>query len=470
MREKMILRLLALVTVIGFVLMPIGCAEEGFLGDSTPSTSSVEHASEPERATGAVTTYPPATVPTWTGTGQAGTDVQTVTLGTVASGTIPVQTKEDWKCVSRGHAYHSIPCMQQTIACSRCGHEENVGMHIGYRVHDYENDICTHCGEHRKHEGLQFILARERDPYNGQFTGDPFYAVCGLGSYTAEHLTIPQTFCGIPVRMISKRAFADSELVSVEIPSGITFVEDEAFASATRLSRVVLGEGIRNIGTWAFTNTAISEIVIPSTVEEIHAWAFKDCAALASVRICEGVKELHGGAFMNCAALADLQLADSIEYIGGQVFMNCVSLKQVMIPAAYRTVSYDSYEAFMGCTALESVTFQNGCTMVGSRMFQNCVSLRSVILPQSLTRIAGSAFKGCTALTTIILPQSLERISSGAFRDCVKLTCVQYNGTRSEWMRVTIAEEYLKCDVICSDGTLKRETMEEYFEGNSQKT
>jgi hypothetical protein len=103
-------------------------------------------------------------------------------------------------------------------------------------------------------------------------------------------------------------------------------------------------------------------------------------------------------------------------------------------------------------------------------MFQNCVSLRSVILPQSLTRIAGSAFKGCTALTTIILPQSLERISSGAFRDCVKLTCVQYNGTRSEWMRVTIAEEYLKCDVICSDGTLKRETMEEYFEGNSQKT
>ncbi len=86
------------------------------------------------------------------------------------------------------------------------------------------------------------------------------------------------------VKHIAAGAFADHQgLTGAVMPDSLLTIEEEAFRGCPNLTNVSLNEGLLKIADRAFADSNISKIVIPSTVTEIGLKAFggnADCAAL----------------------------------------------------------------------------------------------------------------------------------------------------------------------------------------------
>ena len=71
-------------------------------------------------------------------------------------------------------------------------------------------------------------------------------------------------------------AFADT----LQLPSGLKTIDDEAFMNDTALDSVIVPEGIISIGERAFFGTSISQLTLPSSLKEIGSDAFYGCTDL----------------------------------------------------------------------------------------------------------------------------------------------------------------------------------------------
>lgn len=72
---------------------------------------------------------------------------------------------------------------------------------------------------------------------------------------------------------IGSRAFYESLIAEITVPSSVTTIESYAFTSSS-LQRLNLQEGLKTIGNYAFYDTDVIEIDIPDSVEEIGTHAF----------------------------------------------------------------------------------------------------------------------------------------------------------------------------------------------------
>ena len=81
---------------------------------------------------------------------------------------------------------------------------------------------------------------------------------------------------------------------------------------AEQITKVVINEGIHDIGQMAFYELPnLAEVVLPETIVEIRAYAFKNCTALTTINL-ENVDFIREGAFYGCTALNEVNLADGV--------------------------------------------------------------------------------------------------------------------------------------------------------------
>ena len=186
----------------------------------------------------------------------------------------------------------------------------------------------------------------------------------------------------------------------VEIPSGVTSIDSDAFSGCLALTSVVIPEGVYRINSYAFYRCrALTSVVIPSTVTSIGSGAFSGCLALTSVVI-----------------------PSTVTSIGSWAFSRCLALTSVVIPEGVYLI--DSY-AFSGCLALTSVVIPSTVTSIGFRAFDDCRALTSVVIPSTVTFIGDSAFANCTALTSVVIPDFYafvaKTIKKTAFANCFNI-------------------------------------------------
>ncbi len=67
------------------------------------------------------------------------------------------------------------------------------------------------------------------------------------------------------------------------IPTSATHIANEAFADASKLSHIIIPEGVLTIGEGAFRNCIFTDITIPASVTSIAERAFSNCSRLASI-------------------------------------------------------------------------------------------------------------------------------------------------------------------------------------------
>lgn len=93
---------------------------------------------------------------------------------------------------------------------------------------------------------------------------------------TEQHVAVPVMIDGIPVTEIGAWAFAQTEVVSVTIPEGVTSIGYSAFFECSQLTEISLPDSLLVIEEWAFAKTALGEVMIPDGIEQIREFAFQD--------------------------------------------------------------------------------------------------------------------------------------------------------------------------------------------------
>lgn len=102
---------------------------------------------------------------------------------------------------------------------------------------------------------------------------------------------------------IPNGAFRSCGLTSIEVPTGIKTIGENAFSGNNRLKNISLPDGLETIGNRAFycnlgsPNESLDNLVIPSSVTQIGDEAFYNYQTLESVQIHAGNMQLGSHAF-----------------------------------------------------------------------------------------------------------------------------------------------------------------------------
>lgn len=280
---------------------------------------------------------------------------------------------------------------------------------------------------------------------------------------------------------IGSYAFAGLNTVSVDLPSALVSIADNAFNNCVALKSITIPRLVETIGEYCFASSsalesvtfekdsklttigdnafdcceALKSITIPASVETIGQYCFGWCSALESVTYEDGsiLTAIEGHAFHGCSALNSITIPASVGTIGESCFASCFalesvtyedgiiltsignnafnfcgSLKSISIPASVSTIG--EY-CFSVCSALESVTFEEGCDLssIANYAFNGCSALQSITIPASVKTIGQYCFAGCTTLSSVTIGESVTGIGVCAFSNIPNgavITCLSY--------------------------------------------
>lgn len=335
-------------------------------------------------------------------------------------------------------------CTEQAV-CEKCN--ATYGNVLG---HDYQNGVCTRCGDVLASEGLEYSLNSD----------ETSYTVTGIGTCTDTEIIIPSEYNAKPVTSIGNYAFESrTSLTSVTIPDSVTRIGYRAFFCCTRLTSITIGSGVTSIVNEAFyCCTGLTSVTIPNSVTDIASAAFERCTGLTIVNWnatgCTSAGLYNNPIFKDCSNIATVNIGANVTTIPSYAFYNCTGLTSITIPDSVTSIG-DS--AFSGCTGLTSITIPDSVTSIGSNAFYGCTGLTNITLPNSVTSIGISAFEGCTGLTRVTIGGSVTSIGKYAFFGCTGLTTINFNGTIAQWNAISKGTDWKykvpAKQVVCTDGT-----------------
>lgn len=153
---------------------------------------------------------------------------------------------------------------------------------------------------------------------------------------------------------------------------------------------------------------SVEMIRIDPTVDVIEKYTFEDYDKLRFVHFCEGLREIGSSAFSNCISLESIRLPSAMRVIHKGAFYNCENLKYVILNEGLECIEKD---AFSGC-GMELLWMPSTVKYVRTGSFDNCQALRRVALNEGLVKVENYAFNRCDKLESIEIPSSSDYSST----------------------------------------------------------
>ena len=242
-------------------------------------------------------------------------------------------------------------------------------------------------------------------------------------------VVIPAQINGAAVKHLGSGLFySNTDVVSVQIPEGVTSISNTAFYYCENLTQVSM----------------------PGTLEFIGDYAFYSCGALETVEIPAAVAAIGEDAFRYCTALRQITFTGALPALGKDAlaFEADAGTLRVVVPsdeeAAYAAAL--GYDCIPGPPAIRhdysvpdaDLAFDAGTgtitayygeairadlpaeiqgvpvTAIGAAAFQYDSAVKLVTVPEGVVRIENEAFASST-LQWITLPSTLKTIGEGAF-------------------------------------------------------
>ena len=225
-----------------------------------------------------------------------------------------------------------------------------------------------------------------------------------------------------------------SQIRKVVIGDGVTNIGSCAFWNCGVLSAEI-SSSVTAIGNSAFRGSSIISVNIPSSVKSIGDSAFYGCQNLSSATISEGVETIAQNAFRACTSLVSIDLPASIEEVGAAAFFQCNTMKSATFAPSSKQVKLGN-NMFTQCYYLMNVTLPQNADCIGEGMFQNCLMLAGVEIPQGTESIGAFAFASCSRMTVVAIPDSVTTIGTAAFSNC-PLTDIYFTGTEEQWNNIS---------------------------------
>ena len=130
----------------------------------------------------------------------------------------------------------------------------------------------------------------------------------GWSGYTTWKLTSDGTLTFTPTEQ--KYDDGQTNLKNYWKVNGVLTLPWTAYAD--QITKVVIEEGIHDIGQMAFYELPnLQEVVLPDSAVEVRNYAFKNCKSLTTINL-EVVEYIREGAFYGCTALEEVNLAEGV--------------------------------------------------------------------------------------------------------------------------------------------------------------
>ena len=251
----------------------------------------------------------------------------------------------------------------------------------------------------------------------------------------------------------------------IEIPEGMTVIDDNAFKNNTKLKEVILPSSLKSIGISAFEGTSLSKIELPSSLTYIGENAFANIKTLTEITIPKSV-ESASYAFYGDVNLKKVIFEDGIVTIPPRVLQN-TGIEEIVLPSSVKTIG--SY-AFSNSKSLEKINLLDGVRQIEEGAFSGDSKLSDVELPETLTEISSYVFSDTPSLTHINLPSGITNIGTGAFEHS-GLTSIElpkeltgighwaFRGTHLSAIYLPRKLNYLGINAFSDIGTLKEVTV-----------
>lgn len=294
----------------------------------------------------------------------------------------------------------------------------------------------------------------------------------GYGAFekcdSLKELTIPEGVTNIGNGIIN----SCTSIKKISLPSTLNTIPrliDMESTGDMQLDEIVLNDGIKTLGNYAFWNFRnLKNIIIPESVTNIGESAFHGCTALSNLTLPDSITEIDGEAFSNCVSLGKVTLPKNLTLLGNDVFEYCNAeitfpssleripelgmnaVRKVNIPEGVKIIGED---AFWACSNLKEITLPSTITSIESGAFFNTsisgfnypqnidsipinafcgTKLTEFSVPPKVTEINDDAFYNCTDLVKISIPESVKYIGTDVFKNCRNLTIYGYKDTAAE--------------------------------------
>ena len=315
---------------------------------------------------------------------------------------------------------------------------------------------------------------------------------------TDESIVIPSEIDGKKVTVIGSSAFYGfKSLKNIEIPDGITSIENYAFCQCWSITSLSVPESVTSIGTGAFrfcgdlkeiklpsNLTVLSDslfgadanleyitfgdaektdtVIIPETVQKMGNYVFMNCEKIKNIKLPSNLKSIGKTCFQGCISLTGLFIPQSVESIGGGIFADCDALQSVEIEDENNNfifkdgILYDVKNGIL-VSAVNSLipekVIVDECTKtIDYYAFVDCNNLYEIEIPQGVVNIGEKAFAGLDNLKNIDIPDSVTNITTLAFYRCNGLVSVQVPGSVTAIKNGTFRECNNLKKVILNEG------------------
>ena len=142
------------------------------------------------------------------------------------------------------------------------------------------------------------------------------------------------------------------DINSVIIGNKVTYIGSYSFFRCENMTGVTIGDSVTAIGYKAFCDTGLTSVTVPTSVTTINDGAFASCINMTSITIPNSVTEMGNGTFYDCVGLISVVIPNSMTAIGHEAFYACSGLISVTIPSSVNVIDYF---AFHGCSSLAEI-------------------------------------------------------------------------------------------------------------------
>ena len=197
-------------------------------------------------------------------------------------------------------------------------------------------------------------------------------------------------------------------------------------------NKIIIPEGVEEIGNHAFYKSYVKEVVLPSTLKKIREGAFMNCNSLVKIIIPEGAETIDTFAFA-FSGIEEVEIPNTVKEIGSYAF------------AGTKFIDKHKNEEFviLGDGVLYMYNGQNS----------------EVIVPKGVKTICSLAFYTTSSyndlISKIVLPNSVEIICDSAFANLKSLKEININ------LNMKIHKEAFK-------GSLYEDKFKEFLKKNGE--
>lgn len=329
--------------------------------------------------------------------------------------------------------------------------------------HSYNDfNVCTVCNYNKIFEYITYQISYY--DYNVTITD------CDT-SISGKYV-IPSRIDDKPVAKIGNSAFANcTKLTNLEIPKSLKEIGSYAFSNSGLVSYYTQAQEsyyIADIGEGAFSGCKNLSWIFLENAIDVGANAFYNCTNLKSIYL--GKSHGPGTSCFECTADSSAftnvdatvyYIKDTVIYYNAKTALGKFPFKVVDHGVCGSNLFWEFDEAtktltisgtgnfteyisgsqtpwFAYANDIETIVIPEGITYIPSYVFEYQTNVKTVRLPNTLKRLALNAFNDCKNLNNLIIPSTLTAIDSyTAFNRCDSFTDIYYVGTEEDFNKIT---------------------------------